>query len=132
MVSEVVLVFRLIIATLLGSTIGFEREKKHKPAGLRTHMLVSLGSCLITLVSLSFGDDPARIASNIIVGIGFLGAGAIIAQGKDVRGLTTAASIWTVAAVGLAVGVGQYLLAVVTTTLIYIILKLSKFESPRE
>ncbi len=131
MTSELILVARLVIAAILGSSIGIEREKKHKPAGLRTYMLVCLGSCLVTLISLSFTDDPARIAAQIIVGLGFLGAGAIIAHGKDVRGLTTAASIWIIAAVGLAVGVGEYILAIATTTLIYLILKLSKYESER-
>jgi putative Mg2+ transporter-C (MgtC) family protein len=129
MTLDLALIGKLLLSALLGSAVGFEREKKHKPAGLRTYMLVCLGSCLITIVSLKFTNDSARIASGIITGIGFLCAGAIIAHGKDVRGLTTAAGIWTIAAVGLAVGVGEYVLAVVTTTLVYIILKLSRIES---
>lgn len=129
MILDLISIGKLLLSAILGSSVGFERQKKHKPAGLRTYMLVSLGSCLITIISLSFTDDPARIASNIIVGIGFLGAGSIIAHGKDVRGLTTAAGIWTMAAVGLAVGIGEYTLAIITTTLVYIILKLSKHES---
>jgi len=119
---------RLVLATILSSIVGFEREKLSKPAGLRTYMLVCLGSCLITIVSLSFGNDPARIASGIITGIGFLGAGAIIAQGTNVKGVTTAASLWVISAVGLCVGVGEYLLAIVTTVLIYLILRLKKYE----
>lgn len=128
MISDIAIISRLIIATILSAVIGFEREKMKKPAGLRTYMLVCLGSCLITIVSLSFGEDPARIASNIITGIGFLGAGVIIAQGANVIGVTTAASLWAISAIGLCVGVGEYLLAVVTTLLIYIILKLKKYE----
>lgn len=129
MVSDLLLIDfisigKLFLATILGSIVGYEREKKHKPAGFRTYMLVSLGSCLITLISISFVDDPSRVASSIVTGIGFLGAGAIIAQGKDVKGLTTAASLWTMAAIGLAVGTGYYLLAIVATLLVYLILKI--------
>jgi len=126
--SELILVGRLLLAAILGSTVGIEREKLHKPAGLRTYMLVCLGSCLVTVISVSFDMDPARIAAGIITGIGFLGAGAIIAQGTNVKGLTTAASLWAIAAVGLSVGIGKYLLAIVTTVLIYIILRLKKYE----
>lgn len=121
-------VLKLVIAALLGSTVGIEREKSGKSAGLRTYMLVSLGSCLITIVSISFVQDPARVASHIVEGIGFLGAGAIIARGKDVRGLTTAAALWVMAAVGLGVGMGYYLLAITTTILVYIILRLGEIE----
>ena len=128
MIPELILVGRLILSTILSSIVGFEREKQSKPAGLRTYMLVCLGSCLITIISLSFENDPARIASGIITGIGFLGAGAIIAQGTNVKGVTTAASLWVIAAVGLCVGVGEYLLAIATTALIYLILKLKKYE----
>ena len=128
MIPELILVGRLILSTILSSIVGFEREKQSKPAGLRTYMLVCLGSCLITIISLSFENDPARIASGIITGIGFLGAGAIIAQGTNVKGVTTAASLWVIAAVGLCVGVGEYLLAIATTVLIYLILKLKKYE----
>ncbi|MEM2918564.1 MAG: MgtC/SapB family protein [Candidatus Altiarchaeota archaeon] len=128
MISDINIILRLIVATILSAVIGFEREKMKKPAGLRTYMLVCLGSCLITIVSMSFGEDPARIASNIITGVGFLGAGVIIAQGANVIGVTTAASLWAVSAVGLCVGIGEYLLAIITTLLIYIILKLKRYE----
>ena len=132
MIFDWEIIGRLVLATVLSSIVGFEREKLSKPAGLRTYMLVCLGSCLITTISLSFEKDPARIASGIITGIGFLGAGAIIAQGTNVKGVTTAASLWVIAAVGLSVGVGEYLLAIVTTTLIYIILKLKKYEKTEQ
>lgn len=118
-------VFGLILATVLGAVVGFEREITHKPAGLRTHMLVCLGSCLFTLVSLyEFGEDPARIAAGIVTGIGFIGAGAIIAEQDKVIGITTAASLWATAAIGLTVGVGNYVLAVVATLLVFLILSL--------
>lgn len=97
--------------------VGFERELAHKPAGLRTHMLVCLGSCLFTLISLEFAIDPARIASGIVAGIGFIGAGAIIAEPDRVVGITTAASLWVTAAIGLTVGIGSYMLAFVATLL---------------
>lgn len=120
---------KLLLAAVLSSTVGVEREARHKPAGLRTYMLVCIGACLITLVSLSsFPNDSARIASGIITGIGFLGAGAIIAHGNHVKGLTTAASLWVMAAVGLSIGSGEYLLAIVTTFIIYFILRLKEFE----
>ena len=91
---ELELVFRLILATILGGIVGIERELVHKPAGLRTHMLVSLGSCLFTLISLyDFRTDPARIAAGIVAGIGFIGAGTVIAERNRVVGITTAASL---------------------------------------
>jgi putative Mg2+ transporter-C (MgtC) family protein len=123
---EVELALRLLGAALLGGMIGLEREVRDQPAGFRTHMLVALGACLFTLIS-AYGFrevlaadsqarfDPTRIAAQIVTGIGFLGAGAILRSGMSVRGLTTAASLWVVAAVGLAVGAGGYLLAGVTT-----------------
>src|SRR3984885_6653272 len=123
---------RLIIAASLGSLIGFERERLLWAAGIRTHMLVCVGSCLIMIVSqYGFSNilteknvvlDPSRIAAQVVSGIGFLGAGAILARGEIVKGLTTAASIWTVAAVGLAVGGGLYLAASSSTVIILIIL----------
>jgi len=97
--------------------VGFEREMAHKPAGLRTHMLVCLGSCLFTIISLEFAADPARIASGIVAGIGFIGAGAIIAEPDKVVGITTAASLWITAAIGLTIGVGNYVLAAVAVLL---------------
>ena len=120
-------VFRLGLAALLGGAIGVERELRDREAGIRTHLLVSMGSALFTLVSaygfhefLASGDavvraDPTRIAAQIVTGIGFLGAGAIIREGLSVRGLTTAATLWVVAAIGMACGAGWYWPALVTT-----------------
>jgi putative Mg2+ transporter-C (MgtC) family protein len=121
---------RLALAAALGGLIGIEREIREREAGLRTHLLVSLGSALFTIVSaygfsefLSSGQsvvraDPTRIAAQIVTGIGFLGAGAIIRQGLSVRGLTTAATLWVVAAIGMAVGAGYYSAAVFGTGLV--------------
>ena len=130
--SNVEMLLRLLTAAALGSLIGFERERLLWAAGIRTHMLVCVGSCLIMIVSqYGFSSilteknvvlDPSRIAAQVVSGIGFLGAGAILARGEIVKGLTTAASIWTVAAVGLAVGGGLYLAASASTVIILIIL----------
>ncbi len=123
--------WRLLLAVLAGGLIGYQREKHERPAGLRTHILVALGSAVIMLIS-AYGfqgrqfADPARIASQVVVGIGFLGAGTIIRQGNIVIGLTTAASLWTVAAVGLALGLGWYSLAILTTAIIFLVLTLFK------
>jgi putative Mg2+ transporter-C (MgtC) family protein len=126
------MLIRLVGAAVLGSMIGFERERLLWAAGIRTHMLVCVGSCLIMIVSqYGFSNiltyehvvlDPSRIAAQVVSGIGFLGAGAILARGEIVKGLTTAASIWTVAAIGLAVGGGLYLAAGASTVIILIIL----------
>jgi putative Mg2+ transporter-C (MgtC) family protein len=125
---------RLALAAVLGGLIGVERELREREAGLRTHLLVALGSALFTIVGaygfhafLESGEsvvraDPTRIAAQIVTGIGFLGAGAIIRQGLSVRGLTTAATLWVVAAVGLAAGAGYYSAAVITTALVLIAL----------
>lgn len=130
--SNAEMLIRLIGAAVLGSMIGFERERLLWAAGIRTHMLVCVGSCLIMIVSqYGFSNilayehvvlDPSRIAAQVVSGIGFLGAGAILARGEIVKGLTTAASIWTVAAIGLAVGGGLYLAAGASTVIILIIL----------
>jgi len=107
--------------------VGLEREITHKPAGLRTHMLVSLGACLFTIVSMyDFGMDPARVAAGIVTGIGFIGAGTIIAEREKVVGVTTAASLWATAAIGLTVGVGDYFLSIVATVLVFIVLSLRR------
>jgi putative Mg2+ transporter-C (MgtC) family protein len=126
---------RLALAAALGSAIGLEREFREREAGLRTHLLVSLGSALFTIVSaFGFHDvlahdpqvvvrlDPSRIAAQIVSGIGFLGAGAIIRQGLSIRGLTTAATLWVVAAIGMAAGAGFYSVAVITTVVALIAL----------
>jgi len=116
-------VIRLLLAAAMGALIGLERDITGKPAGIRTHMLVSLGACVFTLVSIyDFPLDAARIAAGIVTGIGFLGAGAIIGGQDRVHGLTTAAGIWITAAVGLAVGTGSYVIAVVSTFLVVAIL----------
>ena len=110
------------MALVLGLALGAEREYHGHPAGLRTMALVSVGSCMFTALGLlpEFGSrvDPTRIAAQIVTGVGFLGAGAILRQGTDVRGLTTAASIWVVAALGMAIGFGQYLTALFTAFLV--------------
>jgi putative Mg2+ transporter-C (MgtC) family protein len=120
---------RLLVASVLGAVIGLERELHAHPAGMRTHLLVSLGSAAFTVLSIFFFEtpaapngslptDPSRIAAQIVSGIGFLGAGAILKYGTSVRGLTTAASLWATAGVGMAAGAGAWFVAVVTTVLI--------------
>jgi len=126
---DIEMIARLLLAVVLGILVGVEREIVHKPAGLRTHALVSLGACLFTVVSIDYFDvDPARIAAGIVTGIGFIGAGSIIAEKGHVQGVTTAASLWCVAAIGLAVGVGAYVLAVVSSALVFGVLWLRKAE----
>ncbi|MEM0054167.1 MAG: MgtC/SapB family protein [Nitrososphaeria archaeon] len=115
-------VIGLLMSIVFGAVIGLEREITHKPAGLRTHMLVCLGSCIFTIVSLRFGTDPARVAAGIVTGIGFIGAGTIIAEQGKVVGITTAASLWVTAAIGLTIGIGDYLLSAVSTLLVFLIL----------
>ena len=124
------IVLRLVIAALLGGLIGFEREKHGRVAGLRTHILVSLGSCLIMLTSIYvfevFQDrvmvDPSRIAASVVTGVGFLGAGTIMRFRASVIGLTTAASIWAVSAIGLAIGCGFYTAGYITAAIMLITL----------
>lgn len=131
-------IFRIILSTILGALIGYERQFKHKSAGLRTNILVCIGSCLIMILSNLLYEqvegktnaDPARLAAQVVSGIGFLGAGAIIKEGVNVIGLTTAACIWVVSGVGLAVGAGYYIIAVFASLLVYIILEiLSQMDS---
>ena len=132
--SSAELLLRVVLAGVLGGAIGFERELRDREAGFRTHMLVAVGSALFTLVSAyGFRDfdyglqtgitlDPTRIAAQIVTGIGFLGAGAIIRQGLSIRGLTTAATLWIVAAIGLAAGAGYYEAAVFSTVFVLVAL----------
>lgn len=116
-------VLRLVLSAALGAVIGFERESQHKPAGLRTHVLVSVASCLVTLVSiLEFPEDPARLLAQIIPGIGFIGAGSIIASGEKVTGITTATGIFITSAIGIAVGTGNYVLAIACVVIVSIVL----------
>lgn len=118
---DLAILLKLVLAALAGSMVGIEREKHGRPAGLRTHLLVSLGSCLMMIVSegvfLKYGHlpgsgvvrvDPGRVAAQIVAGIGFIGAGVIIKEGFSVRGLTTAASLWLVAGIGMAFGIGMF------------------------
>ncbi|MFP4509086.1 MAG: MgtC/SapB family protein [Spirochaetaceae bacterium] len=129
-----VTIFRLLVVFLLAGAIGVERERSNQPAGLRTHILIGLGATLIMLLSIHvpqtlMAGDPARLAAQVVSGIGFLGGGAILRLGADIRGLTTAASIWTVAAIGLAVGAGLYGGALTATVLILMALTLlDRFE----
>lgn len=116
---------KLLVATVLGGLIGLEREAHDRPAGLRTHTLVCLGSAIYMILSMSFSKDgtadPGRIAAQVATGVGFLGAGTIIRHGNSVRGLTTAASIWAVAAIGLCVGRGDtgYIIAISATAFVF-------------
>lgn len=132
------IILRLFLSALLSGLIGLERQVHRRAAGLRTHILVSIGSTLIMLTSLYIFDiykdkvpvDPARIAAGVITGIGFLGAGTIIRYGEEIRGLTTAASLWVVAALGLAVGCGFYVAAIATTLFVLLALMfLRRLES---
>src|SRR3954451_2360795 len=127
--TQVEISVRLVGAAVLGGAVGYERERHTHPAGLRTHLLVSLGSAVFTVLSIfafelppapngAIPVDPSRVAAQIVTGIGFLGAGAIIKFGTSVRGLTTAASLWATAAIGMAVGVGWWILAVVGTAIV--------------
>ena len=130
MISQYEIIFRLLLASLLGGLVGYEREKKHRPAGLRTHMLVCLGSTLITICGLyGFpGSDTSRLSAAIIGGIGFLGAGTIIASRGHIAGLTTAASVWAIGGIGISVGVGFYLASILSAVLMLLILKLKDIE----
>jgi len=122
---------RLLLAAVLGGVIGFQREMSHKPAGLRTHILICMGSTLFTVVSvLGFTGnvDPSRIAAGVVTGIGFIGAGVIFRgmRGDKVMGITTAASIWVTAAVGIAAGAGLYIIAVATTIITVLVLMIPR------
>lgn len=123
-------VFRLVIAMLIGCVVGWERKRKGQVAGLRTFTLISMGACLAMLLSIYVpqeylglkNGDPGRIAAQVVTGVGFLGGGAMIQQKGSIRGLTTAAGVWVVATLGMAVGVGMYAAAVVATVLVMITL----------
>lgn len=137
MVSNLDVAIRLMLSTILGGIIGMERERRNQPAGLRTHIILCVGSTLIMLVSIyvssNIGNpqtsDPTHIAAQVVSGIGFLGAGAILRLGVSVKGLTTAASLWTTAGIGLAAGAGFYMGSFFATIIIIITLSLlSKWE----
>lgn len=133
MINEKQTILRLLLAAFLGACIGYERERRNQPAGLRTHTILSIGSALAMCISIDLAmefrslapnGDPARLAAQVVSGIGFLGAGAIIKFGANIKGLTTATSLWTVAIVGLAVGAGHFFAGVATTALLLITLSL--------
>ena len=132
-VGPVEVLLRLLCAMFIGAVIGTERELTHRPAGMRTHMLVALGSCVVMITSQmifhqyrAFGatPDPARLSAQVITGVGFLGAGTILKEGPSIKGLTTAASVWAVACLGIAVGGGYYALGIIGTVGMIIILVL--------
>ncbi|MFO7677591.1 MAG: MgtC/SapB family protein [Thermoplasmatota archaeon] len=136
--NDIDMVIRLFVSVLLGGIIGYERERSHKPAGLRTHIFVCMGACLFTMASfflvpqtINASYDAARIASGIVAGISFIGAGSIIALRGDVKGLTTASSLWVIAAIGLIIGLGNYLLPVVATIISYTILRLDELKKKK-
>jgi len=136
-IDEQQIVLRLCLAFLMGAAIGVERKIRHKPAGLRTHALVGLGAALFTLIGIygfhEFGEapyyrsnmDPARIAAQIVVGVGFIGGGLIFKEENKVQGLTTAASVWLTAGLGTALGAGMYFTAIVAAVLGFIALRLN-------
>lgn len=132
-ITNTEMTIRLVLAMLVGTLVGFERTKKNKPAGIRTHALVCIGSTLFTLVSAyGFSDfinmenaDPGRIAAQIVSGVGFLGAGIIWKEGYNVRGLTTAANIWITAGLGMALGLGLYWPVLVSVCLVFITLTIN-------
>ncbi len=133
--NEAWLLGRLVTALLLGALVGYEREQAAKPAAVRTHGIVSLSAALFTIVSVyGFGEsgDPARVAAQIVTGINFLGAGLILRQRGSVHGLTSAASLWVTAAIGMATGVGMIVIALGTTLIAYALLRFGPRPRPRE
>jgi putative Mg2+ transporter-C (MgtC) family protein len=131
MITETEMILRIIVAVVLGGLVGLDRERQHQPAGLRTHMVLVAGSALAMTLSINLAmqfralvpnGDPARLAAQVLSGIGFLCAGAILRFGPSVKGLTTATSLWTMAVVGLAVGAGYYLTGTAITVLLLVIL----------
>ena len=129
MIEYTEIFLRLILSVLFGGLIGLEREIVHRPAGVRTHMLVCLGSAIFMLIAIdTLPNEAARIIAGIATGIGFLGAGTIFKAKTEVHGLTTAASIWAVSAVGLAIGMGYYLITLISVVLVLIVLQLNKLE----
>ena len=127
-------ILRLALAAALGGAIGLEREYHHKPAGLRTNMLIALGSALFSILSVQLGagaGSPDRVAAQVVTGIGFLGAGAILRSGENIHGLTTAATIWVNAAIGMAAGLGSYVIAAGAAALTLIVLAILPFIERR-
>lgn len=137
MISDLDVAIRLVASAVFAGLIGYERQARHKAAGLRTHILVGMGSSLIMVLSINIyssvqgltNADPARLAAQVVSGIGFLGAGSILKEGPTIKGLTTAASLWVVSGVGLASGAGYYFGALMTTVLVFLTLTiLSRME----
>ena len=129
--QQLTMVFQLCLALILAGVIGYEREKYSKPAGLRTHMILAIGCTILTIISYSAFPNPtdnSRLAAAIISGIGFIGAGTVLQTRERIVGLTTAASIWLTASVSIAVGTGNYVLAIAGTILGYIILESKSFQ----
>ncbi len=130
--SQMELLLRILLAGMLGGLVGIERESLNRPAGFRTHILVCMGSALVMVVSIyAFVGmqeaDPGRIAAQVVTGIGFLGAGTIMREGATIRGLTTAASIWVMGAIGLAIGSGMYWEGVFTAAITFVVLRYSRY-----
>lgn len=115
------IIMRLVVSAILGGIIGIERESSNRPAGFRTHILVTLGSALMMIISTTsfdpfvYNNDPMRLAAQVVSGIGFLGAGTVLKDGDTVKGLTTAAAIWVCGGIGLAIGVGMYEAGIIAT-----------------
>ena len=127
------MVIRLVIAAFLGAVIGYERARAKKPAGIRTHLMVCMGAALFTVISIwgfAGNADPSRIAAGVVVGVGFLGAGTILRQERGVAGLTTAATIWAVAAVGVAIGTGLYIVGAVAAGIVPLALRFLPHHHP--
>ena len=134
MIVEPEILLRLVLAAVVGGIIGYERKIANKPAGIRTLMLISVGSALFTIVGVTTlaNLDPSKIIAGIVTGIGFLGAGTIFKSKDTVTGLTTAASMWAVAGLGLVAGLGEYVLMATATILVIVILQLNKIRFLRE
>lgn len=138
MIADQDIILRIVIGAILGALVGYERERQGQPAGLRTHIILVVGATLTMTLSINLAiqfrplvpnGDPARLAAQVISGIGFLGAGAILRYGPNIKGLTTATSLWTMAIVGLAIGAGHYLSGIAATALILIaLILLNVFE----
>jgi putative Mg2+ transporter-C (MgtC) family protein len=132
MITETQIIIRILVAMGLGALIGWERERIGQPAGLRTHIILCIGSALAMIISINLAypnNDPARIAAQVVTGIGFLGAGAIFRYGTGVKGLTTATSLWTMGIIGMTCGMGMFIVAAGTTLLLLFVLYwVEKFE----
>lgn len=129
-ITDLEMILRVILAFLLGGLIGLERERHGSPAGIRTHAAIAVGACVFGIVSGSIGgaSDPSRVAAQVATGVGFLGGGVIFRQGNYISGLTTAATLWATAAVGLAIAFGLYMISAVTSILIFLLLYLPRLE----